>query len=230
MSLNASALAASERLQALQRGQQPVRGLVERGEVDRGREDVVRGLAHVHVVVGVHAVAGQRGDDLVGVHVRRRARSRSGRRRSGTGRRASPAGDLVPRGGDPLRDVGVQQPELGVDARGGALDPAQLAHDRDRHALARDREVRDGLGGLAAPQLLGGILHAHGLASGIRVRREPSARRARGASLPPACTACGSSSSRQCAHTSIGIGEMAAGVAQDDRRVAPRTGARRPSA
>ena len=37
---------------------------------------------------GVHALAGERGDDLVRVHVRRRARTRSGRRRSETGRRA----------------------------------------------------------------------------------------------------------------------------------------------
>src|SRR5436190_1100 len=46
--------------------------LVERGEVHGAREHVVRGLAEVDVVVGVHALAGQRGDDLVGVHVARR--------------------------------------------------------------------------------------------------------------------------------------------------------------
>ena len=44
-------------------------------------------------------------------------------------------GDLVGRGGDPLGEVGVQQPEVGVGARGGALDAAQPAHDGDRHAL-----------------------------------------------------------------------------------------------
>ena len=60
-------------LEPLQRGQQPVRRLVERGEVDGAREHVVGGLAHVHVVVRVRALAGQRRDDLVGVHVRGRA-------------------------------------------------------------------------------------------------------------------------------------------------------------
>ena len=59
-----------------ERGQQVVRRLIERGEVNRGREDVVRRLAHVHVVVGVDVVPRQRGDHLVGVHVRRRARAR----------------------------------------------------------------------------------------------------------------------------------------------------------
>ena len=43
------------------------------GEVDRRREDVVGGLAHVDVVVAVDLVAGERRDDLVGIHVRRSA-------------------------------------------------------------------------------------------------------------------------------------------------------------
>ncbi len=40
-------------LERLQRGQQPVGRLVERGEVHGAREDVVGGLPHVHVVVRV---------------------------------------------------------------------------------------------------------------------------------------------------------------------------------
>ena len=55
----------------------------------------------------------------------------------------------------------VEQPEIRVDARRGALDAAEPAHDRDRDALARHREVVDGLAGLAAPQLGRHLLHAH---------------------------------------------------------------------
>jgi hypothetical protein len=47
-----------------------------------------------------------------------------------------------------------QQPELTVDGGSGALDAGQPVHHRHRHRLARDREVLDGLGGLATPQLL----------------------------------------------------------------------------
>ena len=56
----------------------------------------------------------------------------------------------------PIRcaSVGVEQPELGVRARRRALDPAEPAHDRDRHPLPGHREVRDRLAGLPAPQLL----------------------------------------------------------------------------
>ena len=70
-----------------ERGKEIVRELSERSQVHGGREDVVRRLAHVHVVVRVDALAGDRRDDLVRVHVRARTRARSGRRRSGTGRR-----------------------------------------------------------------------------------------------------------------------------------------------
>src|SRR4051812_6962037 len=70
-------------------------------------------------------------------------------------------GDLVRRGGDPLRQLAIEQAELRVGARGRALDPAEPAHDRHGHPLARHGEVRDGLTGLAAPQLLRAVLHAH---------------------------------------------------------------------
>ena len=58
-------------------------------------------------------------------------------------------------------ELGVEQAELGVRARGGALDAAEPAHDVDRDALAGHGEVVDGLGGLAAPELLRGVLHGH---------------------------------------------------------------------
>ena len=137
----------------LERGQQVVDGPVERGEVHRGREDVVRRLAHVHVVVRVHVVAGERRDDLVGVHVRARA----GAGLEDVDRELVvelAGGDPVARGGDALREVGVEQPEVGVHTRGGGLDPAEPVRDGDGNRLAGDGEVRDGLGGLAAPELL----------------------------------------------------------------------------
>src|SRR3972149_665709 len=61
--------------QALERGQQVVCRLVQRGEMHGRREDVVRGLPHVHVVVRVDALAGEGGDHLVRVHVRGGARA-----------------------------------------------------------------------------------------------------------------------------------------------------------
>ena len=70
-------------------------------------------------------------------------------------------GDLVGAGGDPLGERRVQQAQLGVRARGRALDPPEPLDDRYGDALARDREVRDGLRGLTAPQLLPALLHAH---------------------------------------------------------------------
>ena len=60
--------------QPVHRGQKVVRDLVERREMDGRREDVVGGLTHVHVVVGVGAFAGDVREHLVRVHVRGGAR------------------------------------------------------------------------------------------------------------------------------------------------------------
>ena len=73
--LKAFRLARERALELLERGQQLVLGDVQRGQVDGRGEHVVGGLAHVDVVVGVHLLAGERGDHLVGVHVRRGARA-----------------------------------------------------------------------------------------------------------------------------------------------------------
>ena len=118
------------------------------------REDVVRRLAHVDVVVRVHVLARERRDHLVGVHVRRGA----GAGLEDVDRElvVELAGrDPVAGGGDPLRLLRVEQPELGVDARRRGLDPPEPARDRRRDRLAGDREVVDRLRGLAAPELLG---------------------------------------------------------------------------
>ena len=134
----------------VERGQQVALELPERGEVDGGREDVVRRLAHVDVVVRVHVVARERGHHLVRVHVRARA----GARLEDVDRElvvVLARRDRIACRGDPLRLLGIEQPELGVRARGRGLDPAEPARDGDGDRLAGDGEVRDRLARLAAP-------------------------------------------------------------------------------
>ena len=141
------------RLERAHRRQQVVGDLVERRQVDGGGEDVVGGLAHVDVVVGVGPVAGEVGDHLVGVHVRGGA----GAGLEDVDRElvvVLAVGDRVAGLGDPLGEVGVEHAELAVGRRRRRLEPAQPADHRHRHPLAGDREVVDGLGGLATPELL----------------------------------------------------------------------------
>ena len=120
--------------------------------MDGRGEDVVRRLAHVHVIVRVDVLAGERRDHLVRVHVRRRARAGL----EDVDRELVvelARGDAVGGGGDALGLVGVEQPELGVHARGGGLDPAEPAGDRRRDRLAGDGEVLDRLARLGPPEL-----------------------------------------------------------------------------
>ena len=143
-------------------GQQVHRGLLERGEVDGGWEDVVGRLTHVDVVVRVGAVAGEVGDHLVGVHVRGGA---------GAGLEdvdgelvvVLAAPDRVAGGGDPLGVIGVEQPELGVGPRRLGLDPAEPVDDRGGHGMPGDGEVRHRLVGLTSPESFRGP----GLAAGL---------------------------------------------------------------
>jgi hypothetical protein len=138
--------------EGVERGQQVVLDLAERGEMDGRREDVVRALAHVDVVVRVHVVAGERGDHLVRVHVRARA----GAGLEDVDRElvvVLAARDRVSGGGDPLGLVGVEQPELGVRARSGGLDPPEPPRDGNRNRLTGDGKIGDRLPRLPAPQL-----------------------------------------------------------------------------
>ena len=136
----------------LERRQQLVDDPVERGQVHRRREHVVRRLAHVDVVVrrARPRRRGRRSPRWRSCSTR--CPSRSGRRRSGTGRRARrrPPRRRPPRSG---RQAGVEQPEVGVHARGGGLDPAQPVHHGRGDRLARDGEVLDRLARLGAPEL-----------------------------------------------------------------------------
>ena len=130
------------------------------------REDVVRRLTHVDVVVRVHALTGEIRDHLVGVHVRARA----GAGLEDVDRELVvelAGGDAVAGGGDALGHLGVEQPEIGIRACGGGLDPAEPVRDRGRNRLTRDGEIGDRLVGLASPQLL----RAHG--PSVASRRRP---------------------------------------------------------
>ena len=139
-------------LEPRQRRQQGVRRLVEGGEVHGRGKDVVGRLAEVDVVVGVDALAGEVGDDLVGVHVRRRPRAGL----EDVDREllvVAAVCDLGGGGGDALSHGRVDQAQIGIHLGGGALDPAEPVNHRQRHALTRDLEVGDRLGRLAAPEL-----------------------------------------------------------------------------
>ena len=147
--------------ETVQRRQEVTGHLLERGEVHSGWEDVVRALAHVDVIVWMHVLAGERGDHLVRIRVRR-----------GTGAGLEDVdrelivelarGDAVAGGCDAHRLVGIEQSELSVHAGGSGLDPAEPARDGSRDRLSGDGEVRDRLARLASPELLMEVCR-HGL-------------------------------------------------------------------
>ncbi|GMA22440.1 hypothetical protein GCM10025864_01990 [Luteimicrobium album] len=139
-----------------------------RGDVHGRREDVVGRLGRVDVVVRVDAAAqaagGEGREDLVGVHVRRRAGAglvdvdgevavvRTGRH--GVGGRD-----------DGVRDVLVEDAELGVGAGGGLLDAGERLDVRALEGRAGDGEVLDGAlrlgpvqGGRGDPHLAHGVV------------------------------------------------------------------------
>ena len=217
---------------------------VQRGEVHGAREHVVGGLAHVDVVVGVRALAGERGDDLVGVHVRARCPSRSGRRRSGTGRRARRRRPRRrPRRSRSARSVS-SSPSSALTRAAGALDAAQPVDDRRGDRLAGDREVLDGLGGLAAPQLVFFSVGAHAASAydalvsrrtpPARARRRPGRRRRSGSrcraaraaapsgSRSSASSAAASGCRRSSSAHSSSTGSRCAGRRRAARAAAPR--------
>ena len=147
--------------QALERRKQLAGDGIHGGQVHRAREHVVGRLAHVHVVVGVRLVAGEVGDHLVRVRVRGRARAGL----EHVDRElviVAALGHLVARAPDSLRQLGVQEPELAVHARGGGLDAAQPVQHRGRHPLAGDGKVLHCLACLHAPELLPHLFDRHG--------------------------------------------------------------------
>ena len=93
-------------------------------------------------------------DHLVRVHVRARA----GTRLEDVDRELVvelACGDPIGGCGDAARQLGVEELEVGVGARGGGLDPAEPVRHGGGNRLTGDGEVGDGLVGLAAPKLVG---------------------------------------------------------------------------
>jgi hypothetical protein len=124
-------------------------------------DDIVGGLAQVHVVVGMQLGPSARsdgGDDLVGVHV---------------GRGAAPgleyidrevlivraARDFLRRRHKSFGFVARQQFQIGVGLGRGGLDQRQSADESTPKAQARDREVLDRALRLRPVQRIG--RHAH---------------------------------------------------------------------
>ena len=146
-------LGLQRRLQLLQRGGEVLLDGGEGGDVDGRRDDVVGGLAHVDVIVGVHeavaAVAAEElggavGDDLVGVGV-------------GGGAGAGledvedevvvevAVDDLLGGGVDGAAEGGVEEAELDVGIGGGLLDEAEGAmnpREKRRSLMGKLRTAR----------------------------------------------------------------------------------------
>ena len=107
-----------------------------------------------------HVLARERGDHLVRVHVRGRARAGL----EDVDRELVvelARGDPVAGCGDALGLLRVEEAELGVRARRGRLDASEPAGDGGRDRLAGDREVLDCLPCFHAPELpRRGLAHA----------------------------------------------------------------------
>src|SRR5262249_48677641 len=153
----------------VERGAQPLDGgiepraqLADDRDVHRRREDVVRGLAEIHVVVRMHwtlaatrparELYGAVRDHLVHVHVGRRPGA--GLEDDERELAVEAAGDVVVRGPDDQpRDVHGQRAELRVHDRGGALHEPERADQRrtPHEAFTPDRKMLAGTLRLRAP-------------------------------------------------------------------------------
>ena len=137
--------ARSERSSCSSAGSSVVRRLVERGEVHGAREHVVGGLPHVHVVVGVRALAGERRDAPRWRSCSTTCPSRSGRRRSGTGRRARPRRPRRRRRRSRSASSASSRPSSALTRAAAPLMRPSQRTTASGTRLAGDREVVDGL-------------------------------------------------------------------------------------
>ncbi len=138
--------------------------------MDRGREDVIGTLPHVHVIVRMYRlpadVGGHVRQHLVDVHV-------------GTGAGAGledidrelagqlTAAQAIRRLTDRRRDIRIEQTGFAVDLCADAFDQADGANGRERHRDAADREIVHRALGLRAVKGIGGDLEfPHAVAFG----------------------------------------------------------------
>ena len=147
--------------------------LEHRGDMHGGGKAVVRGLAHIDVIVGMHrgfaaALSRQHlvrpaGDHLIGIHI-------------GLGAGAGlpdhqrellvelAGGDFRRGGGDGLADLGIEGAQLHIGLGSRLLQQAEGMDQRQRHPLPADAEVLQGALGLGAPIMRHGHRDlAHGI-------------------------------------------------------------------
>ncbi len=137
-------------LQVLQRGREFFADGFDDAEVDGGREHVVAGLAEVDVIVGMHGrlvaafaaeqFVGAAGDDLVGVHVGRRARAGLENVHGELGIKLA-VDHFGCRRHNRVGHFFVDQAEFEVRFCGGALDAAHGVDEPGRQRPAADREI-----------------------------------------------------------------------------------------
>ena len=138
--------------------------LLHRRDMHGGRKGIVRGLAHVDVIVRMHRrLAAELSakqldravrDHLVQVHVRLGARA--GLPDDQREVIVELAVDHLARGaGDRAGPAAIEQAEPLVGFRRGELDDAHRAHERLRHSFSADAEILPRALGLRAPVAVG---------------------------------------------------------------------------
>ncbi len=140
-----------------------VREREREGDVHRRRNDIVRRLAAIDVVVGVHRPAAAReaedltgtiGDHLVDVHVGLRARAGLPDRKREVV--VVVTGNHFASGrSDGLGDAGIEESQIKVDPCRGTFHARDGVDQWQRHAVPRRKVVQCALG-LRAPQRRGG--------------------------------------------------------------------------
>ena len=171
------ALLGDERgVQALEARDQRLLDRHRRRELERGRDDVVRALAAVDVVIRVdrrdHRAARWRGWRRPrSCSCWSRCRSPSGRCRSGTGRRATPSATSPAAAAMAAATSASSRPSGAFVSAAATLTSARARMNRRGNALPGDREVEDRALGGRAVQGVGRDLHlAHRIARDARGR------------------------------------------------------------
>ena len=151
-------------VQMLQRRNKPARYFLRRGNMHRGRENIVRGLAHIDVIVGMDRrfgaaraaenLVGAIGDHLIDVHVALGAgASLIDRQREMIIELA--VEDFLRRLDDRSCPARIDEAKRAIGLRRGALDDGERHDQRARHYLIADRKIMPRALGLGAPIAVG---------------------------------------------------------------------------